>query len=304
MPKLKKKITRDFTTVHNTMLRDMRLGATERGLLLTMLSLPDDWNFSIKGLCCILPDGYTKIATALKSIEKTGYLVRRRIYTDGKITDWEYLFSDEPMSDVELVENSNGTELLESENLELENLILGNLKQENLELENPCDNKRNNNQVSNNQISSDQASINQSDGLTEREQYTELVKANIGYAEYAEWIRLFAGDYMSVQELDEIVAIIVNTIISEKKSDRICGQEFPREVIRSVMLKIDRGCVERAIETMKHTEHIRNYERYLLSTLFNEANGRHLRINTENRQADELLRQEQQPVYDLTGIFT
>jgi hypothetical protein len=304
MPKLKKKITRDFTTVHNTMLRDMRLGATERGLLLTMLSLPDDWNFSIKGLCCILPDGYTKIATALKSIEKTGYLVRRRIYTDGKITDWEYLFSDEPMSDVGLVENSNGTELLESENLELENLILGNLKQENLELENPCDNKRNNNQVSNNQISSDQASINQSDGLTEREQYTELVKANIGYAEYAEWIRLFAGDYMSVQELDEIVAIIVNTIISEKKSDRICGQEFPREVIRSVMLKIDRGCVERAIETMKHTEHIRNYERYLLSTLFNEANGRHLRINTENRQADELLRQEQQPVYDLTGIFT
>ena len=304
MPKLKKKITRDFTTVHNTMLRDMRLGATERGLLLTMLSLPDDWNFSIKGLCCILPDGYTKIATALKNIEKTGYLVRRRIYTDGKITDWEYLFSDEPMSDVELVENSDGTELLESENLELENLILGNLKQENLELEKSCDNKRNNNQVSNNQISSDQASIHQSDGLTIREQYTELVKTNIEYEEYAEWIRLFARDYMTVQELNEIVSIIVNAITSEKKSDRICGQEFPREIIRSVMLKVDRGCVERTIETMKHTEHIRNYERYLLSTLFNEANGKHLKSGIENRQIDEKLRQEQKPVYDLTGIFT
>lgn len=304
MPKLKKKITRDFTTVHNTMLRDMRLGATERGLLLTMLSLPDDWNFSIKGLCCILPDGYTKIATALKNIEKTGYLVRRRIYTDGKITDWEYLFSDEPMSDVELVENSDGTELLESENLELENLILGNLKQETLELEKSCDNKRNNNQVSNNQISSDQASIHQSDGLTIREQYTELVKTNIEYEEYAEWIRLFARDYMTVQELNEIVSIIVNAITSEKKSDRICGQEFPREIIRSVMLKVDRGCVERTIETMKHTEHIRNYERYLLSTLFNEANGKQLKSGTENRQIDEQLRKEQQPVYDLTGIFT
>jgi hypothetical protein len=97
MPKLKKKITRDFTTIHNTMLRDMRLGATERGLLLTMLSLPDNWNFSIKGLARILPDGYTKIATALKNLAKNGYLVRRRIYTDGKITDWEYLFSDEPI---------------------------------------------------------------------------------------------------------------------------------------------------------------------------------------------------------------
>lgn len=297
MPKLKKKITRDFTTFHNTMLRDMRLGATERGLLLTMLSLPDNWNFSIKGLCRILPDGATKIGTALKNLAKTGYLVRRRIYSDGKIADWEYLFSDEPMTDVENLPQE--PEILDLENLDSENLNQGFLDQEN-----PNDNKRNNNQISNNQISSDQASINQSDGSTEREQYTELVKKNIEYAEYAEWIRLFAEDYMTVQELDEIVAIIVNAITSEKKTDCICGQEYPREVIRSVMLKVDRGCVERTIETMKHTEHIRNYERYLLSTLFNEANGKHLKIGNENRQIDERLKQEQQPVYDLTGIFT
>lgn len=109
---------------------------------------------------------------------------------------------------------------------------------------------------------------------------------------------------MTVQELDEIVAIIVNAITSEKKTDCICGQEYPREVIRSVMLKVDRGCVEQTIETMKHTEHIRNYERYLHNTLFNEANGKHLKIGNENRQIDERLKQEQQPVYDLTGIFT
>ena len=72
MPKLKKKITRDFTTIHNTMLRDMRLGATERGLLLTMLSLPDNWNFSIKGLSRILPDGCAKIGTALHNLEAAG----------------------------------------------------------------------------------------------------------------------------------------------------------------------------------------------------------------------------------------
>ena len=303
MPKLKKKITRDFTTIHNTMLRDMQLGATERGLLLTMLSLPDNWNFPIKGLSRILPDGYTKIATALHNLEATGYLVRRRIYQDGKITDWEYLFSDEPMTDVETVENPGAAAVQEPENLELENLIQGIQDQGNLELENPRNNQRNNNIVYNNQISTDQASIHQ-DGSTEREQYTEIVKANIGYAEYAEWIMLFAGDYMTVAELDEIVAIIVNAVVSEKGSDCICGQNYPRSVIRSVMLKVDRGCVERAIETMKHTGHIRNYERYLLSTLFNEANGRHLRTNTENRQIEEQLRNERQPIYDLTGIFT
>ena len=117
-------------------------------------------------------------------------------------------------------------------------------------------------------------------------------------------ITLFGAGYMTVAELDEIVAIIMNAIVSEKKSDYICSQEYPRAVIRSVLLKVDRGCVERSIETMKQTEHIRNYERYLLSTLFNEANGRHLRTNTENRQIDEQLRREQKPVYDLTGIFT
>ena len=143
MPKLKKKITRDFTTIHNTMLRDMRLGMTERGLLLTMLSLPDNWNFSIKGLSCILPDGATKIGTALKNLAKTGYLVRRRIYAEGKITDWEYTFSDEPMDDVENLPQE--PEILDLENLDSENLNQGFLDQEN-----PNDNKRNNNQTSKN----------------------------------------------------------------------------------------------------------------------------------------------------------
>ena len=141
-------------------------------------------------------------------------------------------------------------------------------------------------------------------GCIRSEQYTELVKSNIGYAEYAEWITLFGAGYMTVAELSEIVSIIVNAVVLEKESDCICGQKYPRSVIRSVMLKVDRGCVERAIETMKHNEHIRNYERYLLSTLFNEANGRHLRTNTENRQIDKQLRNERKPVYDLTGIFT
>ena len=291
MPKLKKKIMRDFTTIHNTMLRDMRLGATERGLLLTMLSLPDNWNFSIKGLSRILPDGCTKIAKALHHLESAGYLVRRRIYQDDKITEWAYLFSDEPMPNVE-----NPPQ--EPDSLELENLDSGNQDQENL-----LNNQRTNNIVSNNQISTDQASIHQ-DGPTEREQYSDLVKSNIRYAEYAEWITLFGAGYMTVAELDEIVAMIVNAVVSEKESDCICGQNYPRSVIRSVMLKVDRGCVERAIETMKRTEHIRNYERYLLSTLFNEANGRHLRTNTENRQIDKQLRNERKPVYDLTGIFT
>ncbi|MBO6301668.1 MAG: helix-turn-helix domain-containing protein, partial [Ruminiclostridium sp.] len=95
MPRLKKEVKRDYTIIHNAMIRDTNLGATERGLLITMLSLPESWDFSIRGLMHILPDGLTKISTALKNLEKAGYLIRRRIYENGKIADWEYVFSDE-----------------------------------------------------------------------------------------------------------------------------------------------------------------------------------------------------------------
>ena len=56
MPKLKKRKSKDYTIISNTMLRDKSLGGMERGLFLTMWSLPDNWDFSIKGLCAILPD--------------------------------------------------------------------------------------------------------------------------------------------------------------------------------------------------------------------------------------------------------
>lgn len=66
MPIVRKKVKCDFTTVHNAFLRDNKLGATARGVLLTMISMPENWKFSIKGLSAILPDGERKISTALK----------------------------------------------------------------------------------------------------------------------------------------------------------------------------------------------------------------------------------------------
>ena len=300
MPKLKKKVSRDFTTIHNAMVRDRNLGATERGVLLTMLSLPDSWDFSIKGLTAILPDGYTKISTALKKLEKAGYLIRERIYSDGKICDWEYTFSDEPMisQNIESVENDVVFCPQESEKQETENLIQGSQK-----LEKRRTNKINNNQIKNNQVFMNQISINQSEtddrknvethnNDTINENVREIIKSNIEYDEYREWINLFANGYMTVDELDDIVGIIVRTINSCNPVERICGHDFPREVIKSAMFSIDRGCIERAIETIKRTDNIRNHERYLLSTLFNEANNKHFKSNAENRNANYAIQRD------------
>lgn len=107
MAKFRKQIKSNFTTVHNDFIDDLRLGNDTIGLLLKMVKLPDDWNFSIKGLAAISKDGERKISRQLKELEEFGYLVRRRIQsTDGKFADWEYIISDEQLPD-EILELSN-----------------------------------------------------------------------------------------------------------------------------------------------------------------------------------------------------
>lgn len=95
MPKFNKCYKTGFTTIGNDMFKDKNLSLKERGLLATMFSLPDTWDFSIKGLASILnEDGEKTVRNTLKSLERKGYLKRVRVYTNGKISDWEYYFYD------------------------------------------------------------------------------------------------------------------------------------------------------------------------------------------------------------------
>ena len=324
MAKVKKKITSDFTIVHNKMLRDRNLGATERGVLMTMLSLPDNWDFSIKGLTCILPDGYTKISTALKNLETLHYLVRERVYCNGRIVDWDYTFSDEPMFGTEAGTSEKGVKntsfsggqesgFQEGQKLETENQIQGNQQ-----AENRPSNKINNIPEKKNKVLFDSESTNQSAGekkktefstrvstvetaenydgvmdryLEEMRVYTQVVRENIQYSDYVSWIKsyyqLFGKENdMTVRELDELVGMIVRAICSRTPTAEICGQIFPREVIKSTMLKVSRESLDSTLEIMRTAGEIRNYERYFISTLFNETNGTHFKAHTQSANYD------------------
>lgn len=112
-----------------------------------------------------------------------------------------------------------------------------------------------------------------------------MVKTNIEFPYFAEWL----GDE---EEAEEIVQMIVRRICSRKKTERICGQDFPREVVKSAMLKVDINVLENAIEQMKRTDNVRNYESYLISTLFNEANGKRFKENAEGRWAEYAVKRD------------
>lgn len=127
--------------------------------------------------------------------------------------------------------------------------------------------------------------------MGEKEIYTEVVKTNIEYEDYALWAEDSDG-YMTVEELDEIVQMIVRAICSRKKTERICGQDFPREVVKSAMLKVDIVALENAIEQIKQIDNVHNFESYLISTLFNEANNRHFKENAESRWAEYAVKRD------------
>jgi hypothetical protein len=198
----------------------------------------------------------------------------------------------------------------EAEKQDIESLGLESLGLEIQELEsmpqintNISNTKKSNTYVSNTQSINQSYSGNspeekfENDGWIDRyarEQqiYTEVVKSNIGYDDYIDWIKYFGEGNIKISELDEIVEMIVRAICSPKKSERICGQDFPREVIKSAMLKVDRTCLDNAVDVMRETDDIRNFEKYLISTLFNEANGRHFKENSTERNAEYAVKRD------------
>ena len=71
--------TRDYTVMSNHHLRNTELSLKAKGLLSMMLSLPEEWNYTTRGLASICKEGTESIGTALKELERTGYIVRNRL---------------------------------------------------------------------------------------------------------------------------------------------------------------------------------------------------------------------------------
>ena len=78
--------TRDYTVMCNHHLKDSNLSLKAKGLLSMMLSLPDEWNYTTRGLAAICKEGVDAIGKTLKELELTGYIIRRQLRgKDGRI---------------------------------------------------------------------------------------------------------------------------------------------------------------------------------------------------------------------------
>ena len=81
----------------NHHLRNHELSLKAKGLLSMMLSLPDEWNYTTRGLAAICKEGVDAIGKTLKELEQAGYIIRRQLRgRDGRISDTEYTIFEKP----------------------------------------------------------------------------------------------------------------------------------------------------------------------------------------------------------------
>lgn len=113
--------TANFTVMSNHHFKERKMSLKAKGLLSLMLSLPDDWDYSIPGLATLSKDGKDAVMSALAELEKFGYLTRRRVINDkGQFAGIEYNIYEEPQPKEPMSEKSN-SEKSDSENSNSEN---------------------------------------------------------------------------------------------------------------------------------------------------------------------------------------
>ena len=267
--------TRDYTVMSNHHLRNTELSLKAKGLLSLMLSLPEEWDYTTKGLAHICKDGVDSICAGVRELEEHGYVIRERVRNEnGQLGAIEYTILEQP------IEPSPKREKPKQENPVLDNPVLGKPEQENpaqlnIDISSNYESKKDlsitessNPIPSNPPASTGDGERTRSrigtDGMGARETYREIVLENIDYD------ILIQDPKMDREQLDEIAELIVDTVCSARKTIRIAGDDFPVEVVKSRFLKLDSSHVRYVMDCMRdNTTYVRNIKKYLLAALYN-----------------------------------
>ena len=270
--------TRDYTVMSNYHLRDKNLTLKSKGLLSMILSLPDEWNYTTRGLAAICKEGVDAIGSALKELETAGYIVRRQLRgANGRITDTEYIIYERPHPREDSTPDTPapGTDSPDTENPDM---VPSDMDTPYLEMPAELNTKESNTQKSITYGSSTdsipfretaagsptEAKRREAAPMSEIESYRALILENIEY----DFLKREVGPYSD--DLDEIVEIMVETVCAKRKYTRVAGSDFPHEVVKSRLLKLNSEHIHFVMDCMKqNTTKIRNIKQYLLATLFN-----------------------------------
>lgn len=263
-----------YTVMSNHHLRNKELSLKAKGLLSQMLSLPDDWDYTLAGLSHINKESIDAIRTAIWELERAGYIIRQQGRdAKGKMTAIEYTIFEkpqppQPMLDCPMLENPTpGKPILE--NPIPDNPTSENPMQLNKDISSNYPSKKDlsNTDKANPILSNPPTPVGTrmgKDGMEAREIYRQIILENIDYEILA------ADPQVDREQLDEITEIILDTVCTSRKTVRISSDDFPAEVVKSRFLKLNASHIQYVMSCMKeNTTRIRNIKKYLQSALYN-----------------------------------
>ena len=269
--------TKDYTVMSNHHLRNHELSLKAKGLLSMMLSLPDDWNYTTRGLAKICKEGVDAIGSALRELETAGYIVRNQLRDQqGRISDTEYVIYEKPQPRQPETPRPD-TAVPDTASPDTENPYLDTPDTEEPYTEKPAQlNKDRRNKekeipdesitdISNPDPIYPPAPLQGAgyDGMG-YEEAREIVKENIEYD------ILVQDPQQDREQLDEVVELIAETLCSRKKTIVIAGDEYPAEMVKEKLLRITSSHIEYVFDCLKqNTTYVRNIKKYLLASLFN-----------------------------------
>ena len=272
-----------YTVMSNHHLRNKELTLKAKGLLSQMLSLPEDWDYTLAGLSHINRESIDAIRTAVWELEKAGYITRRQGRDEkGKMTAIEYTIYEQPQPpelEKPILENPTAG------NPVLENPTTGNPTSENpMQI---IKEEQKTNQSKKEKSNTDTQSTHsipihspnpsplegQAAAPPERKRkepndayrvYEEIIKDNICYD-------ILKQDMpYDHDRIDEIVDLILETVCTRRRTIRIAGDDYPAELVKSKFMKLDSEHIRFVLDCMReNTTKIRNIKQYLRAALFN-----------------------------------
>ena len=279
-----------YTVMSNHHLRNKELTLKAKGLLSQMLSLPEDWDYTLAGLSQINRESIDAIRTAVWELEKAGYIKRRQGRDEkGKMTAIEYTIYEQPQPPDDTPPGLDNPTL---ENPTPGNPILENPTPGKPTTENPMQLNKDIQKtdlpkkekiitdeqsthsipiLSPNPSPSDEEAAQpperkrkETEPQTAFEIYREIIKDNIDYDILMQDMK-FDGD-----RLNEIVDLMLETVCTRRKTIRVAGDDYPAELVKAKFMKLDGEHIRFVLDCMReNTTKIRNIKQYLKAALFN-----------------------------------
>ena len=267
--------TKDYTVMSNNHLRNKEMTLKAKGLLSQMLSLPDDWNYTIEGLASINKEGVDCISDTLTELEKFGYVTRKRIRDEkGRLRGTDYDIYEEPIREKPILDNPVLEKPEQAEPEQEKPGLLNTNKQITEEKNTDYINYSSNPIPSLESFPCESGNVENSETGRERkgqkinnyDLWDRQIKTNIDYES------LKINYPYELQLIDEIVAIMVETVMSNRAMIRIAGDDYPFSVVKEKFLQIDYSHIQFIIdcfnEGARNTE-IKNIKQYMKAVIFN-----------------------------------